>query len=189
MKSKYIYVGIDNGVSGEIVVRFENGEWVVYRVVVTRYKDHRVLDALGNLAFLESIATRAGGRHRLFVVYEQSRKNNGWGTNNSFANGQNNEFWRVLLTLEKFQFDCVDPLTWQALCHKGIKRGTSKQKSLKYVRAHCPDLKWLKKYNKAERLGIVDAMCIAFWSSAVKIGEQPEITVPDQVAPEDSQGN
>ncbi|MGC9944540.1 MAG: hypothetical protein ABSE48_22170 [Verrucomicrobiota bacterium] len=173
-----IYGGIDNGVSGGIVARFANGEWAAHPVAVTQYNGRRVLDIHGNLAILDSLAKRAGGRDRLFVVYEQSRKNTKWGTKNSFANGQNHEFWRVLLTLEGFRFSSVDPLTWQAACSRDLPGADSKERALNFVRMHCPDLEWLEEFNVAKRKAIVDAMCVALWSISLKLGEETALTGP-----------
>jgi hypothetical protein len=155
---------IDGGVSGEIVAMFNRTCWRVHRVAVTRENGRPVLDIKKNLAFLDAIAERAGGRQRLFVVYERSRQNTMFGVKNSFANGRNEEFWRVLLTLGEFQFASVDPKTWQAYCFKGIAEGKPKPRALKFVQRNCPDLGWLESHTKAERLGIVDAMCIALWA-------------------------
>jgi hypothetical protein len=43
------------------------------------------------------------------------------------------------------------------------------------VKRSCPDLKWLDSHTKAQREGIVDAMCIALWAraKAVAVTAQP----------------
>jgi hypothetical protein len=161
-----VITGIDGGVSGEVVGWFGGEVWEAHRVVVTREHERRVLDIYGNLAILQSLAERAGGIDRLFVVYEGSRKNTAWGIKNSFANGQNNEFWRVLLTLGGFEFLSVDPKTWQAHCFKDIAAAKPKERALKFVQKNCSGLAWLDSRTKAEQLGIVDAMCIALWAKA-----------------------
>jgi hypothetical protein len=158
--------GIDGGLSGEIAAMFSRTCWQVHRVAVTLENERRVLDTKKNRAFLDAIAERAGGLHRLFVVYERSRQNTKFGFKNAFINGRNEEFWRVLLTLGEFQFASVDPKTWQAYCFKGIEKGKPKPRALKFVQRNCPDLGWLESHTKAERLGIVDAMCIALWALA-----------------------
>lgn len=159
-----LFAGIDGGVSGDIAVLDRNNHWRVQHVVVGQEKDQNVLDIEGNLLLLRTLAEMAGGVNRLVVVYEAFRKNSDWGTNNSFACGRHDEFWRVLLTDHKFRFTSVDPKTWQAHCFRGIEAEKPKQKALKFVQNNCRELEWLDAYAKSQQHGVVDAMCIALWA-------------------------
>jgi hypothetical protein len=172
---------IDGGAGGALTTVFKDGTWVAYPVQLTRERGHRKLDVHGNLSLLNSVARRAGGRDRVFVVYERSRQNPLFGIKNSFVNGQNEEFWRVVLTLGGFRFGSVDPKTWQAYCFKGIAGPGPKDRALKFVRQNCVDLGWLEAYTKALRCGIADAACIALWSRA--LAERGRITALAQPIP------
>jgi hypothetical protein len=168
-------LGVDIGALGAHSVQLADGTWLAHPVLLLRDNGKRKLDPFANLALLESVADRVGGRHRLFVVYERGGKNRTFGVKNSFAIGQNEEFWRVLLTLEGFRFGAVHPHTWQTYCHQDTDGPGPKDRSLQFVKRSCPDLKWLDSHTKAQREGIVDAMCIALWAraKAVAVTAQP----------------
>lgn len=165
---------IDGGVTGALAFLFPDGTWEGYPVVVGMDRGHRVLDVMGNLRLLQSIAARAAKMDRVFVVYERAGQNRTFGFRNSFINGRNDEFWRVLLTLGGFRFASVDPKTWQTAC--GIKKGsanqvegeTTKQRALNFLRRNHPNLEWLDDYTDAQQSGIVDAMCMALWVAKLR---------------------
>jgi hypothetical protein len=107
---------------------------------------------------------------KIQIVYERCRKNTGFGTRNNFVNGRHDEFWRVLLELKGLPCTPVLPRTWQDPC---LGRGGSvdtKERALDYVRSRCSDLAWLDDFNKVQRQGIVDAMCIALWAKDASAG-------------------
>jgi hypothetical protein len=170
------FVGIDGGVSGAIGARLENGQWIMHPVAVTRHNGRRKLDICRNVGLLKSIAADAGGWERMFVLYEKSGQNPGFGYKNAFVNGQNEEFWRVSLSLGGFQFGCVDPRTWHADCFKRVHGKKSKQKARNYVRKCCPGVQGLEVFTKAQQVGIIDAMCIALWGHArAAVAQAPAI--------------
>lgn len=178
-------ISIDGGRSGEIVTRHKDGRWEVHRVAFKQEHKRWKLDIEPNLSVLQSIAEAAGGMDRVFVVYERSHQNDMFGAKNSFTNGQNDEFWRVLLTLGGFGFVSVDHKTWQAYCFKGVagpkSKAKPKTKARRFARRNVRDLAWLKSHNKAERLGIIDAMCIGFWAQHVGLDQESAVGGPDDV--------
>ena len=166
------WVGIDGGVSGAFATLYPDGSWEVHPAVVGRWNEDRVLDIPGNMKILEGMADKAGGFKNIFVAYERARKNKKFGIYNLFQIGRNDEFWRVSLTLRNVQFCDVDPRTWQCFCWGARGKGNTRLRALAYVQRRVPNSGWLNDYNKEQRKGIVDAMCIALWAAAIKIEPQ-----------------
>jgi hypothetical protein len=158
-----VFGGIDGGSSGAMAFLRENGSWDVTVVSIVREGSHRLLAINDNLHFIEKAALSAGGRQNLVVAYEKTRKNPMFGTKNNYVSGRNEEFWRVLLTLQQISHYAVDPKTWQSLCFRDIDLPDTKDRAREFLRRRCPATDWLDSYNKAPREAIQDAMCIALW--------------------------
>jgi len=168
------YIGIDGGSSGAMAALYPDLTWEAHPVLFTRIEE-TFLSVLGNLRLIEAIAKRAGGIDKIQIVYERCRKNTGFGTRNNFVNGRNDEFWRVLLEAKGLPCAPVFPRTWQDPC---LGRGgdvDTKVRALSFVQSRCSDLAWLDKFNKIQRGGIVDAMCIALWAKDVAEAPQPAL--------------
>lgn len=152
------------GSSGAWAKLGADGQWEARVVSWDPVDGHRLMNVEKNLADLDTLIAKAGGPDKLIVAYEKSRKNRRYGVVNNFTNGRNEEFWRVLLAMRKIRAIPVDPKTWQAYCFKGIPGREPKPRAREFIRRHCPGTEWLEDINKAPRLGIVDAMCIALWA-------------------------
>lgn len=161
--AQLIYGGMDGGSSGAGAFLGPDGKWHVRLVSIFKDRRHWLLSVNENADFVNHMAELAGGRKNIIMAYERSRKNFKFGLNNTHVNGRNEEFWRVLLSLQKVQHCSVDPKTWQSLCLKGITGSDTKERAREYIRRRCPGTEWLDSYNKAPREAIVDAMCIALW--------------------------
>jgi hypothetical protein len=154
---------VDGGSSGAMAFCGPDGKWHVQVVSIFKDRRHWLLSVDANLAFLQRMEELAGGRENIVLAYERSRKNFKFGLNNTHVNGRNEEFWRVLLSVQKIQHCSVDPKSWQCVCFKGITGTDTKARAREYIRRRCPGTEWLDAYNKAPREAIVDAMCIALW--------------------------
>jgi len=157
------FIGIDGGASGALAAIFPDLTWEAQPVLLCDTEE-TMLDVHGNLRLVEAIAAKAGGVDRIEVVYERCRKNPMFGTKNNFANGRHDEFWRVLLAARGIPCSAVFPRTWQDAC---LGRGGpvhTKERALSFIQSRCRDLGWLSNFNKPQRQGIIDAMCIALWS-------------------------
>lgn len=164
-------IGIDGGRYGAIFALYPDLTWEAHPVLVGG-DDEVMLDVRGNSRLIEAMVARAGGRDNVQVTYERCRKNPMFGYRNNFVNGRHDEFWRVLLEEKGVPCAPVFPRTWQDPC---LGRGGSldtKERALRYVRSRCGDLVWLDKFNKVQREGIVDAMCIALWAKDLAEGPQ-----------------
>lgn len=163
MKSGLYVLAYDGGTSGGSAGSADWNNWDVRMVTKVRRGTHWLLDVDENLAYLDSLLERVGGPSNVVVAYEQTKKNNKFGTRNNFVGGRNEEFWRVLLTMRKVPFASVDPKSWQSVCFKEIAPGKPKDRAREYVRRRCPETAWLDSHNKAPREAFTDAMCIALW--------------------------
>lgn len=166
------FIGIDGGASGALAALFPDLTWEAQPVLLCDTEE-TMLDVHGNLRLVEAIAAKAGGVDKIQVVYERCRKNPVFGTKNNFANGRHDEFWRVLLETRGIPCSSAFPRTWQDACFGRGGPVDTKARALAYVQARCSDLGWLKSFNKAQREGIVDAMCIALWAKDLAEASQP----------------
>lgn len=175
------YIGIDGGASGAIAALYPDSSWEAYPVAVACDEEgERRLSVPGNLRTLESIARRWGGYDNIHVCYERCRKNPLFGTRNNFANGAYDEFWRVLLEARGIPGKPVFPRTWQDSCLGRSGEGDTKQRAVAYIKARVENLEWLQNFNKAQRVGIVDAMCIALWARDTMTNSGVPPAVADQ---------
>jgi hypothetical protein len=167
-------IGIDAGSSGAMAALYPDSTWEAHPVLAA-YGKETFLDVHGNLRLLEAMIARAGGMDKAQISYERGRKNKGFGSCNNFTIGRHDEFWRVLFEAKGIPASPVFPRTWQDPC---LGRGGSvdtKERALNYVRSRCSDLAWLDKFNKVQREGIVDAMCIALWAKDAAEAPQPAV--------------
>jgi hypothetical protein len=165
-------IGIDGGRYGAMAALYPDHTWEVHPVLVGGVEEV-MLDVKGNYRLIEAMAAKAGGMDRIKVAYERCRKNPMFGYKNNFVNGRHDEFWRVLLEANSVPCVPVFPRTWQDPC---LGRGgalDTKERALNYVRSCCRDLGWLDDFNKVQREGIVDAMCIALWAKDHAEAPQP----------------
>lgn len=156
-------IAIDAGSSGAMAALYPDLTWEVHPVLAA-YGKETFLDVHGNLRLMMAMVTRAGGIDKVQIWYERGRKNTGFGSRNNFTIGRHDEFWRVLFAANGMPASPVFPRTWQDPC---LGRGgalDTKVRALSYVQSRCRDLAWLDKFNKVQREGIVDAMCIALWA-------------------------
>ena len=119
-------------------------------------------------------AELAGGISQLVVVCEKQQMNPEFGAKGNFANGQNGEFWRVLLTLGKFSFTYVHARTWQTGLLKAFRMGLPAKTGTKgaaklYLAQRYPNVVLDGKFNADQQEGIRDAMCLALWARSTNL--------------------
>jgi len=148
-------VGIDGRVTGALAAVYPDETWQVTPAHIIDCGRDKLLDVQGNLQFLNAVAERAGGMGQMVVACEMQKKNPIFG-----AKG---EFWRVLLSLGGFSFCLVNPQTWQRDVLKGIPGTDAKRMARICVERRFPGID-LGAYNRSQREGIRDAICIAAWA-------------------------
>lgn len=169
------YIGIDNGTSGAIAALSPDDKFTILEPVKTIPLGRRLLlDIQGNLEILKSIAQTAGGLDKVVVTYEKQQMNRYFGTKGNFANGQNGEFWRVLLTLSGFSFALTHARTWQTGLLKAFRMSLPEKADTKgaaqlFLAQRYPNIKLDGKFNATQREGIRDAMCLALWARSKNI--------------------
>jgi hypothetical protein len=160
-----LYIGIDNGTTGAVAALYPTDQAVCHPVMVMRLGNEKLLDVQGNI---EVLRTLIGASQSVLVAFEQAQIAPKFGAKNNYTNGKNNEFWRVLLTLERIPFCWVNPKTWQKTIFHGI-RGTDTKVMAELVRRQrFPDLD-LREYNASQREGINDALGIALWARQIRL--------------------
>lgn len=157
------YLGIDNGLTGAMAFLSPDDHLICHPVLCRDLGKERLLDVSGNQALVRSFLERIPGLGKILIVYEQSPITPVFGVKNNYVNGRNNEFWRVLLTLEKIPFAWVNPRSWQKDIFRGIRGKDTKQMARlvveqRFPQFRCPGL------NKSQVEGVNDAICIALWS-------------------------
>ena len=141
-----------------------NGEVIVRAIPVDDLGKGRLLGISQTVEMLHEILTISGVPKALtLVVFEQSPITPLFGAKNNFINGQNNEFWRVLLTLTGFPFCWVNPKVWQKHVFQGIRGSNTKAMAELVRKQRFPNLD-LKGFNASQREGINDALCIGLWA-------------------------
>jgi hypothetical protein len=162
--SSRVYIGIDNGFTGAVVRLNEPNEILCRPVPVTDLGQYRILDVAGVEALMHEMITKAGAPlNNMIVVFEQSPITPLFGARNNFVNGQNNEFWRVLLTLKKIPFTWTNPKMWQEHIFAGIRGNDTKAKAAIVCQQRFPHFQTIG-YSRDEIKGIYDALCIALWA-------------------------
>ena len=159
-----VYIGIDNGYTGAAARIGINGELVFRPVAVSNLGGHKELDIDGNIEMLQDLIASSGARpEQTLVVVERGQVGRDFGAHNNFVNGQNHEFWRVVLSRSKIPFAWVNPKTWQKIIFRGLGGTDTKAVAALACRQRFPELN-LRGYNRSQREGIHDAICIALWA-------------------------
>lgn len=164
------YIGIDNGTSGAIAALGPDDRFITLQPVKTVPLGRRLLlDIEGNLDILKNIALLAGGLENVVVTYEKQQMNRYFGIKGNFANGQNGEFWRVLLTLSGFSFALTHARTWQTGLLKAFRMSLPEKADTKgaaklFLAQRYPDIRLEEAFNTQQCEGIRDAMCLALWA-------------------------
>lgn len=154
-----LHIGIDGGVTGAIACHYEDGQLVLHPVSFRNLGGERILDIPANLAFIRKAVSTATD---VLVAYEQMTKQPLFGANGNFANGRNNEFWRVLLSMESLPFLAVRPQVWQREIFAGMSGRDTKAKARLVVDQRFPHLD-LRDFTKSQAGGVIDALCISEW--------------------------
>lgn len=155
------FIGIDNGFSGAVAAILSNGTALFEPVHVVDLGKERLLDLEANRALLRRFVIQAGGNPaNLLAVCEQCQPNPKFGAHNNFTNGKNGEFWRILLSLEQIPFRVVNPQQWQKALFRGVRGTDTKVMADLVRRQRFPGLS-LEGFNRKQREGITDALCIA----------------------------
>lgn len=158
------YLGIDNGLTGALALLLPDDSLAFHPVHVRDLGKERLLDVRKNLAVLQEMARLAAARGcKLLTVFEQGPKSPEFGAKNNYTNGRNNEFWRVLLSIEQIPFGWVNPRRWQDDVFLGIRGDDTKQMAKLLVEQRFPRVTF-PKMTKTEEEGIMDAICIALWA-------------------------
>lgn len=121
------------------------------------------IDACANL--LRELTTEQSGekvRNLLVEVFEQSPITPLFEAKNHFLNGQNNEFWRVLLARSKLPHTWVNPKVWQNHVFAGIRGDDTKVKAAIACRRRFPNFS--PQGYPSQLVGVIDAICIALWA-------------------------
>lgn len=162
--TSHTYVGIDNGLTGAVAAYFPNGSWFLWPVAVQNTGREKQLDVNQSLSALRQIAARAGGIGQLTVACELAPVNPRFGAKSNFTCGRCGEFWRVLLTMKEISFVTVKAQTWQKNLFNGASAGDPKLFAENYVQNRFPGIVDAHSFNKSQRSGVVDAMCLAAWA-------------------------
>lgn len=162
--SRKLYVGIDNGTTGALAGLSPDGQILCRPVEVQRLGNEKLLDIDGNLELLRLIISGSGQPlSNVLVVFEQAQIAPRFGARNNYTNGKNNEFWRVVLSMAKIPFCWVNPKDWQRSVFRGIRGTDTKTMAELVCRQRFPDSDF-RAYNRSQREGIHDALCIALWA-------------------------
>ena len=158
------YVPVDGGFTGAIALVMPNDDVYCQPAAFKDLGNYKYLDidvCREALRAMLARATNAG--HRVVAVYEQMPITPLFGAKNNYINGQNNEFWRVLITLEKVPHLAVNPQKWQKHVFKGVRGSNTKAKA-EFVRKQRFPRFQPNGFSKSELEGINDALCIALWA-------------------------
>ncbi len=162
-----LYVGINNGTTGAMAGLSPDGRILCRPVEVMRLGNEKLMDIERNLDLLRLIIRWSGqSGPNVLVVFEQAQIAPRFGARNNYTNGKNNEFWRVLLSTAKIPFCWVNPKDWQRDVFRGIRGDDTKVMAELVCRQRFPDSDF-RAYNRSQREGIHDALCIALWAREV----------------------
>lgn len=162
-----LFVGIDNGVTGAIAALAPDDTVQFFPVAVQDLgKGGRLLDIAGNADIFAKLIDFDSKWQTHHIVYEQGQKQPIFGCKGNYANGQNNEFWRVFLTLKKYTFSPINPKMWQKHILANIRGDDTKAQAALVIQQRFPKLD-LSSLRKDQRMGVVDALCIALWAREV----------------------
>ena len=161
--TRKVHIGIDNGFTGAMALLDQN-QIFCRPVPVINLGKYRLLDVSGCTELLqEMIAMAQTPLENVLAVFEQSSIVPKFGAKNNYLNGQNNEFWRVLLFSNKVPFAWVNAQEWQKHIFAGI-RGTNTAAKAELVRRQRFPNYNVSGLKKSEIEGVNDALCIALWA-------------------------
>jgi hypothetical protein len=157
------YIGIDNGFTGAIACLLPDNRALCRPVEYIDLGTRKRLEIQANISILHEMMEAAGSTTEdVLVIYEQGQIAPKFGARNNFIAGQTDEFWRVVLTLEKIPFMVVNPKVWQSHVFQGVRGEKSKAKASLVRRQRFPKLD-CSDYNAQQVEGINDALLIALW--------------------------
>jgi hypothetical protein len=157
-----ICIGVDNGFTGAVARINHRNEIACAPVPVIDLGKRKYLDRPVVIAQLKAM-TQGVENQNVVAVYEHSPITPKFGAINNFVNGQNNEFWRMVLSEMGIPFLWVHPVTWQKHIFTGI-RGTDTKSMAKFVCGQRLPHFQPSGYRPCQLLGIYDALCIALWA-------------------------
>lgn len=167
------YLGIDNGLTGAVSALFPDDTWHLWPVAVEATGRGKQINIAEAKATLESISVRAGGIQNLVATCELAPVHPRFSAKSNHTCGRCGEFWRVLLTLLRIPFEHVKAQVWQKEVFNGVSNGDPKQVAADFVRNRFPGVVESHSFTKPQRQGVVDAMCIAAWSSRITASQPP----------------
>jgi hypothetical protein len=158
------YVGIDNGFTGAMALLLPDDTIQFQTVLYRDLGKEKLLDIHANRAILRGLLKSAEATNcRVFTIFEQSPITPAFGAKNNYTNGKNNEFWRVLLSLEEIPFGWANARRWQKDLFVGIRGGDTKEMARLVVRQRFPKFD-CGGLTDSQQEGVDDAICLALWA-------------------------
>jgi len=153
---KKIFIGIDNGKSGAIVVVDEN-ENIVFKEIMPLINNEY------DLKGIENILNRVK-MHNCKVYLEKAFTKPMNGNKANFTNGYQYGLMQGILFSNRFSYEVITVQGWQNSILKGITAKNTKEASISFCLKKWSELNW-KKSDRCKKYhdGLTDAACIALY--------------------------
>ena len=165
MTDPTIYVGIDPGLDGAIVV-LRNGS--IEALVVPTLKQGKGNKRMYNVPLMARLIKALSPV--TLAALEKGRAGPGQGVSSMFRFGYGCGLWEGILAALKIPYVIVHPNTWQKAICIGLS-GDAKARAVAAAGSRLPGLE-LRKSDRATKphQGIADAACLALYSKQISIG-------------------
>lgn len=166
-----IIAGIDNGLSGAMIVLDETGRVIDRHVTPTveakTGKGKREYDIPSIVFNLKVIAAYQGEK---MVYLERAQGMPRQGLSSTFKIGFGYGVWQGILTALGIPYEIVDPRRWQGEMFKDVNSKDTKQASAMVARRLAPDIDWRENDRcRKPHDGLTDAYCIAEYGRRSRI--------------------
>ena len=156
-----IFVGIDNGLSGGIVV-LNKVQHIVAKWPMPVIKGKKTEYNIGAICkIFEEINHEANA----FVVLEKAHVRPVSGKRASFLTGFGYGVMQAILESHGYSYEIVSPKDWQSDVLKGMNTGDSKKDSIMFCKRKWPEVDWTPTDRSTKPSdGMTDAACMALYA-------------------------
>lgn len=158
-----MYIGIDNGFKGGIVVIDDD------RRVIAKYpaENYTISGAHTEYDIREIVAIFRKHVPRM-VALEKAQSMPGQGVRSMFTIGHGFGLFEGILSAMNYPYQLVHPKTWQREILRDINKEDTKQASALYAKRMCPEVEWkLSPRCKKAHDGLTDAYGLAAYARMI----------------------
>lgn len=154
-----IFVGIDNGLNGGIVLVNNQGEAFETCIMPVIQLEKNEYNIKGISMFFKSIKERFGDN--IIVYLEKSHTRPVQGIRAAFTTGLGLGIMQGILETLQLSYEIVNPTTWMKVVFEGNYNKENKKYSMIFAQRKWPNIDWKRGKNIHD--GLTDAACIGYY--------------------------